>query len=762
MEAPTPVLITTRNRPRSLFALLSQLAREDDAHDGVFSVRVLDDCSGADYDYSRCKALLGLRGWEYERAPTHHGRARYAELVAALGRTLDSDDDFFLFLQDDVEICPGFWDRVQKEREHVDDPRLGVINLHVDALVGGRARWTDFPYIHMEHIDRVGWFDLAGFFASRALFEICGFHPPGHETPTSSGVPCAWSRAAIAAGLGLYRVKEGLVLHTGEPSQMHPIESPGNRSASTTSSFVSKSTGVGCYDWVASSHTAVAAMATIPGRVDSLRRAVDSLRGQVAWIGVYLNGFDSVPPFLDSPGIKVARSQDHGDKGDAGKFHFIREAAKHFYCACDDDIVYPLDYVTSLVQGSLRNPGALVGFHGAVLPRDFVGPYYRQRSVFHFAVGLDVDSPADVLGTGVMGISKSARGYGASALRFEDDHLPSGRGEIFPVPNGADAFLAAHAQAVGVPRVVLAHPADWLVPLSPDGPSIYEVSSKAKGGAMDTGDAQTRVLKDAGPWERAAATRLTCRSARVAVVVNTCNRPDALRSLLLDLDRERDKSCLDGRLGCGAWVDIAIVDDSDPSHDYAAELARENGCFYLRTPTRLGKRGFWRTVNMSHAWARSTRATHVLFLQDDMVLCRDFFGRLFERWGSITDHRRATLSLATLSGRADSACWTGVLPRDYRPGVRETAWCDNTFFASWRYLNFVGVLDPIKRGWDADPTLGSGVGQQVSLKLHGSGQKMYACRPSLITWQETPSLMNPQARELSPNNAVDFIDEGVL
>jgi len=754
MKALTPVLITTRNRPRSLLALLSQLAREDDAHEGAFSVRVIDDCSGGDHDYTRCKALLGLRGWEYERVATHHGRARYAELVAALGRTLDSDDDFFLFLQDDVEICPGFWDRVQKERENVDDPRLGVINLHVDALVGGRARWTDFPYIQMEHIDRVGWFDLACFFASRALFEICGFHPPGHETPTSSGVPCAWSRAAIAAGLGLYRVKEGLVLHTGEPSQMHPAQAPGNRSAATTSTFVSDAMGQGCYDWTPSTFTAVACMATIPGRVDSLRRAVDSLRGQVAWIGVYLNGFDSVPPFLDSPGIKIARSQDHGDKGDAGKFHFMREAAKHFYCACDDDIVYPLDYVTSLVQGSLRNPGALVGFHGAVLPRDFVGPYYRQRSVFHFAFGLDVDSPVDVLGTGVLGIPKSVRGYG-TILSL----CASGRSATFAEPNGADAFLAAHAQARGVPRVVLAHSSDWLVPLASNGPSIYESSSKGKGGAMDTGDVQTRVLKEAGPWEREGAALLTCQSARVAVVVNTCNRPDALRCLLLDIDRERDQGCLDGRLSCGAWVDIAIVDDSDPSQDYAAELARENGCFYLRTPKRLGKRGFWRTVNMSHGWARSTRPTHVLFLQDDVVLCRDFFNRLFERWNSITHHRRATLSLETKSSLVDSPCWTGVMPRDYCPGVRETGWCDNIFFASWRYLETVGVLAPISRGWDTNPSLGSGVGMQVSQRLHKLGEKMYACRPSLITFQaDTPSIMNPQAREVSPHAPVDYID----
>ena len=32
---------------------------------------------------------------------------------------------------------------------------------------------------------------------------------------------------------------------------------------------------------------------------------------------------------------------------------FIEDAGARFYCACDDDIIYPLDYVQTMIQGSI-------------------------------------------------------------------------------------------------------------------------------------------------------------------------------------------------------------------------------------------------------------------------------------------------------------------------------------------------------------------------------------------------------------------------
>ncbi|MDP3908840.1 MAG: glycosyltransferase family A protein, partial [Gemmatimonadales bacterium] len=67
----------------------------------------------------------------------------------------------------------------------------------------------------------------------------------------------------------------------------------------------------------------VACMATIPGRVDILPGVVASLVDQVDMLCVYLNGPDDVPECLQRPDVVVVRSQEHGDRGDAGKFWWI-------------------------------------------------------------------------------------------------------------------------------------------------------------------------------------------------------------------------------------------------------------------------------------------------------------------------------------------------------------------------------------------------------------------------------------------------------
>ena len=71
--------------------------------------------------------------------------------------------------------------------------------------------------------------------------------------------------------------------------------------------------------------TVFVGLASIPSRVESLEKVINSLLGQADEIGVYLNNYEDVPAFLKHPRIRVARSQKHGDVRDNGKFFFVEK-----------------------------------------------------------------------------------------------------------------------------------------------------------------------------------------------------------------------------------------------------------------------------------------------------------------------------------------------------------------------------------------------------------------------------------------------------
>ena len=119
-----------------------------------------------------------------------------------------------------------------------------------------------------------------------------------------------------------------------------------------------------------------ASLASIPERERSLQQTVASLLPQVDRLGVYLNGYDSVPDFLHDPRIDVARSEETGDRGDAGKFFWSDAGDFDYHLACDDDLLYPPDFAATMVAACDRHGRrALVGLHGALMREKPAGYY---------------------------------------------------------------------------------------------------------------------------------------------------------------------------------------------------------------------------------------------------------------------------------------------------------------------------------------------------------------------------------------------------
>jgi hypothetical protein len=199
--------------------------------------------------------------------------------------------------------------------------------------------------------------------------------------------------------------------------------------------------------------TVFVALASIPSRVESLEKVINSLLGQVDEIGVYLNNYEAVPVFLKHPRIRVARSQKHGDVRDNGKFFFVEKTKATFYATVDDDIAYPDNYIAELVRyQKLLGGTQAVGVHGSIYPSP-VKKLLSNRYLFHFSHPSDALTPVDMLGTGTLLFNRRYWG-----LRYS---------EIL-TPGMADVWLAVAAARRGFGLWSIPRTENWMHALEQD------------------------------------------------------------------------------------------------------------------------------------------------------------------------------------------------------------------------------------------------------------------------------------------------------
>ncbi len=468
------VSITTYNRPKALLQLLDDLVR---CSRGLsVHVRVYDDASTEDYRH--IAAMLQRNGWRYVRGQQAAGKKGYWRTVSrALQDAAQSGADYCIFLQDDLRLCSRFFDRAVELWRGLRDPKPVTLNLLRDA--GDEIRWVAGVPAPRGAVDLTGWVDCAAFmYTPRTVALLGGLHDPQKDGDLSrcSGVGRQLTTRLRGRG-GLYRVCHSLVVHLLGPSMLNP----GERTAVplTTVGFVDGDDRARHLE--RGVEHVEASLASIPSRIRSLAEVVVRLLPQVNRLNVYLNSYPTVPGFLDNPKVTVVRSQDCGDPGDAGKFHWVEDAHGYFL-TCDDDIAYPPDYVRTLVNGIEKyGRRAVVGYHGHLLS----GPR-QSRHAIHFALGRPRDTAVHLLGTGVLG-------YHASTLRA----APSD----FKAPNMADVWFALLCQQQQVPRVCLERGNGWLQSIDPNpDDSIYSCSLRGDGTAKDTGAKQAAILRNGEPW----------------------------------------------------------------------------------------------------------------------------------------------------------------------------------------------------------------------------------------------------------------------
>jgi hypothetical protein len=192
---------------------------------------------------------------------------------------------------------------------------------------------------------------------------------------------------------------------------------------------------------------------------------------------VYLNGYKDVPSWLcNKPTIEVARSQDYGDRGDAGKFWWSNKWEGYCF-TCDDDLVYPRDYVRRMLTAVNRfHRRVAVGLHGVVVDEKMLS-FYRIPRRDHWRVASSEYRPVNVLGTGV--------------LAYHTDMMTVTPTD-FEIPNMADVWFALLCQRREVPCVTIPRAPNWLT-LLPTGETIYDRHK-------NDDKVQTDAIRRVWPW----------------------------------------------------------------------------------------------------------------------------------------------------------------------------------------------------------------------------------------------------------------------
>lgn len=205
------------------------------------------------------------------------------------------------------------------------------------------------------------------------------------------------------------------------------------------------------------------AIATTPEREHILPLALASLRKQCDRLCVYLNGHAEVPPCVLDLADRFTRSPTN--EGADKKFHWAHDH-DGIYLSCDDDFLYPMNYVCRMADEVERWGGrAVVTAHGRTYPPHPLNAADQLR-------GLSATLTSRV----PHGRWVNHAGTGVLAWDAQRIKVPLS----YPVMNRTDVQFSAWANVQGIPIWAIAHNPGWLKPIQVTADSISRQSRRER------------------------------------------------------------------------------------------------------------------------------------------------------------------------------------------------------------------------------------------------------------------------------------------
>lgn len=166
-----------------------------------------------------------------------------------------------------------------------------------------------------------------------------------------------------------------------------------------------------------------------------------------------------------------------------------------------------------------------------------------------------------------------------------------------------------------------------------------------------------------------------------------------------------------------------------------------------------GKQRYWSLVNKAFKEAQTRNYSYIAMMPDDVRLCTDYFLNCLYYWTNIEDPAKVCLNPLVIDGKAGIMQWVSVKPRIVVYGgmyVWRTQWNDLMLFSDGRFLDAleyrIDRIPPARWRRHSTKHLSSGVGQQISLRLHGKGYSLYQTPHTLASHGSHESMMNADIR----------------
>ena len=259
----------------------------------------------------------------------------------------------------------------------------------------------------------------------------------------------------------------------------------------------------------------------------------------------------------------------------------------------------------------------------------------------------------------------------------------------------------------------------------------------ASNSAAEYRNQKPKIIKQVNVVARAETKTL------LQIVIPSFNRNLLLKRLLIQINREAE----------GFDVSVDVFDDGskEPVVENASDYPNLAGLAIHRYNNH-GKKQYWQLVNHIFEHISKQNVDLFIYMPDDIKICSGFFRKVVSQWYGISDPKKIVLNLG-LDNRTQ--CWTGferVKCRFGQTEVFKTQWVDMLMLFERSFLEALDYrIQPISLSrWQKDPNLSSGVGQQMSQRLHRLGFSLYQVSEYLISHGDHESMMNPEERKINP------------
>ncbi len=206
----------------------------------------------------------------------------------------------------------------------------------------------------------------------------------------------------------------------------------------------------------------VANIATYPARERNRREAFNSIARQVDVLNVTLNEYSKVPRDLRRIENANFYFPDENLK-DVGKFCFDAASEDDVFL-CDDDIIYPDDYVSWMLRRrtELGTDDIVLGLHGVMYSDYYDGRKRSGRLVYEFDKALSEELVINQLGTGTVYV--------------KGKHLP-GIEDMKGAAGFVDIRFSRLLYQRGIPLLCITRDAGWLREIENDSSLYLSVTS---------------------------------------------------------------------------------------------------------------------------------------------------------------------------------------------------------------------------------------------------------------------------------------------